>query len=112
MSWPTSSAPAPPTGPPRRSVAASSTYAAPPSGSATSPTTSPAASSRPAASDPNYTLDCDEPANSHLPGVLLFGASESSRNPIVPGQEDIRLSRPAQNTTLTGGSRLRRPRRG
>jgi len=46
-------------------------------------------------------------ARSHLPGVLLFGALESSRNPIVPGQEDIRLSRPAQNTTSTGGSRLR-----
>jgi hypothetical protein len=33
----------------------------PPSGSATSPTTSPDHSSRPAASDPNYTVDCDEP---------------------------------------------------
>src|SRR5450759_1781040 len=46
-------------------------------------------------------------ARSHLPDVLLFGASEFSRNPIVPGQEDIRASRPAQNTTFTGGSRLR-----
>ena len=45
-------------------------------------------------------------ANSHLPDVLLLGALESSRNPIVPGQEDIRASRPAQETTLTGGSRL------
>ncbi|HEY5473586.1 MAG TPA: hypothetical protein VIK32_10395, partial [Candidatus Limnocylindrales bacterium] len=42
-------------------MAASNTYAAPPSASATSPTTSPAASSRPAASDTNYTLECDEP---------------------------------------------------
>src|SRR5665648_95780 len=41
----------------------SSTCAAPPSASATSPTTSPAACSRPAASDPNYTLDCDEPSS-------------------------------------------------
>ena len=38
------------------STAASNTYAAPPSASATSPTTSPAACSRPAASDPDYTL--------------------------------------------------------
>ena len=29
-----------------------------------------------------------------------------SRNPIVLGQEDIRLSRPAQNTTFPGGSRF------
>ena len=29
--------------------------------SATSPTTSPAACSKPADSDPNYTLDCEEP---------------------------------------------------
>jgi putative transposase len=28
------------------------------------------------------------------------------RNTIVPGQKDIRLSRPAHNTTFTGGSRL------
>src|SRR5450759_534578 len=47
-------------------------------------------------------------ARSHLPDVLLFGASEFSRNPIVPGQEDIRASRPAHTTTLTGGSRLSR----
>ena len=39
----------------------SNTPAAPPSGSATSPTTSPDHYSRPADSDPNYTLDCEEP---------------------------------------------------
>ena len=53
--------PARATGRRRRSTAASSTCAAPPSGSATSPTTSPDHSSNPAASDPNYTLDCEEP---------------------------------------------------
>ena len=42
------------------------TSAARPSASATSPTTSPAASSRPAASDPNYTLECDEPRDSEI----------------------------------------------
>src|SRR5665647_700566 len=51
----------------------------------------------------------DVVARSHLPDVLLLGALESSRNPIVPGQEDIRASRPAQNTTFTGGSRLKAP---
>ena len=45
-------------------------------------------------------------ARSHLPGALLLGSLESSRNPIVPGQKDIRTSRPAQNTTFTGGSKL------
>ena len=50
-----------PTAPPRRSTADSNTSAAPPSGSATSPTTSPDPYSRPAASDPDYTLDCEEP---------------------------------------------------
>ena len=49
-----------PTGRPRRSTAASSTYAAPRSGSATSPTTSPGACSNPAASGLNYTLNCEE----------------------------------------------------
>ena len=39
----------------------SSTSAAPPSASATSPTTSPDQSWRPAASDPDYTPDCEEP---------------------------------------------------
>src|SRR5690606_3933194 len=46
---------------PKRSTDASSTSAAPPSGSATSPTTSPDPYSRPAASDPYYTVNCEEP---------------------------------------------------
>src|SRR5690606_13376805 len=45
---------------PKRSTDASSTSAAPPSGSATSPTTSPDPYSRPAASDPYYTVNCEE----------------------------------------------------
>jgi hypothetical protein len=54
-------APARPTVPPRPSTDASSTCVAPPSASATSPTTSTDYCSRAAASDPSYTLDCEEP---------------------------------------------------
>src|SRR4051794_27356493 len=61
MCWPTSTGPAPATAQPRPSTAGSNTSAAPPSGSATSPTTSPAACSKPADSDPDYTLDSEEP---------------------------------------------------
>src|SRR5699024_3689238 len=61
MCWPTSAAPAPPTDLPRRSMDDWNTCAARPSGSATSPTTSHDRSSRPADSDPTYTLDPDEP---------------------------------------------------
>jgi len=50
-------------GPQRRSTAAWNTYAAPLSGAATSQTTSPDPYSRPAASEPDYTLDHEEPAN-------------------------------------------------
>jgi len=53
--------PATSNGPPRPSTAASSTSAAPHSGSATSPTTSPDHCWKAAASDPNYTLDYEEP---------------------------------------------------
>ena len=48
---------------PTEAICDSNTYAAPHSGFATSPATSPEASSRPAASDPDYTLDRDEPGN-------------------------------------------------
>src|SRR5699024_6034500 len=67
MCWPTSTAPAPPTDLPRRSMDDWNTCAARPSGSATSPTTSHDRSSRPADSDPTYTLDPDEP---HYNAVL------------------------------------------
>src|SRR5699024_4812607 len=71
MCWPTSTAPAPPTDLPRRSMDDWNTCAARPSGSATSPTTSHDRSSRPADSDPTYNLDPDEP-----PILRLFrGAS-------------------------------------
>src|SRR5690625_5036075 len=61
MCWPTSTTPAPPTDLQRRSMDDWNTCAAQPSGSATSPTTSHDRSSRPADSDPTYTLDPDEP---------------------------------------------------
>ena len=44
------------------------TSEAPPSGSATSPTTSPDAYSKPADSDPDYTLDSEEPLEPDLSG--------------------------------------------
>ena len=42
----------------------------PPSASATSPTTSPAACSRPAGSDPDYTLDSEEPVSQDIERFL------------------------------------------
>ena len=57
---------------PKRSTAASNTYAAPPSDSVTSPTTSPAASSKPEDSDPNYTLNYEEPSNDSSESVALY----------------------------------------
>ena len=71
--WPTSTGPAPATDPPRRSTDDSNTSAAPPSGSATSPTTSPDAYSKPADSDPDYTLDSEEPVN----GRAALGSKRS-----------------------------------
>jgi hypothetical protein len=53
--------PGTPTGRPRRSTAASNSSAAQPSAFATSPTTSPDRFWRPAGSDPDYTLDHEEP---------------------------------------------------
>jgi transposase len=53
--------PTPATARPKRSTADSNTSAAPPSASATSPTTSPDHSWRSAASNPDYTLDHEEP---------------------------------------------------
>ncbi len=49
---------------PKLSTAALNIYAAPPSDSVISPTTLPAASSKPEDSDPNYTLNYEEPENS------------------------------------------------
>lgn len=49
------------TGQRKRSTADLNTSAAPHSASGPCPTTSPAVSSKPEASDPNYTLNCDEP---------------------------------------------------
>ena len=60
-SSPTSTTPTPPMALPKRSTAASNTYAAPPSDSETSPTTSPEHSLKQEDSDPNYTLNYEEP---------------------------------------------------
>jgi hypothetical protein len=56
------------------STAGSSTCVAPHSGSATSPTTSPDRYSRPAGSDPNYTLDREEPAYTPPLRLLSFAS--------------------------------------
>jgi hypothetical protein len=45
-------------------------------------------------------------ANSHLPDAPLSGSLRPSRSHIVPGQKGIRVSRRAQDTSFTGGSRL------
>src|SRR5690606_14398501 len=76
---------------PRRSTAASSTYAAPPSASGTSPTTSPEACSRPGASDPDYTLDCDEPVNGPASpsGRVRNAATWSSRSVAIRETWDL-----------------------
>ncbi|MEL7668753.1 MAG: hypothetical protein AAGU73_11235, partial [Actinomycetota bacterium] len=56
----------------------SNTSAAPPSASATSPTTSPDLYSRPADSDPDYTLNCDEPSKTDLKdSVVVPGSVET-----------------------------------
>ena len=61
------------TAPANRSTAASNTSADPPTAPATSPTMSHAACSKPADSDPHYTLDCEEPPNHHYDRHLLEG---------------------------------------
>ena len=58
--------------------AASNTSAAQPSASATSPTTSPDAYSKPADSDPDYTLDSEEPSYGP-PGHTSCRRQEGSR---------------------------------
>src|SRR5665648_390788 len=91
------------------STGSSSCTDASPAATATATTTDYACSSSPAAYSSHR--NSDEPANSHLPDVLLLGALELSTSPIVPGQKDIRASRPAPKTTLIGGSRLSHPAR-
>ena len=59
---------------PKLSTGALNIYADPLLGSATSPTTSPAASSKPEDSDPNYTLNYEEPLIQLL-ALFLSGAA-------------------------------------
>src|SRR5699024_8434053 len=62
-SWPTSTTPAPATGPPKPSTAESNTSAAQPLASEIYSTTSPEHSWTPADSEPKYTRFYDEPDN-------------------------------------------------
>ena len=70
-------------------MAGSNTPAGWRSGSGTSPTTSPDHSSRPAASDPAYTLDCDEPhiTTAQLLPQLLPTTVENARSPGQRGSD-------------------------
>ena len=66
---------------PKLSTGALNIYADPLLGSATSPTTSPAASSKPEDSDPNYTLNYEEPANGNL---IIRQRGAQSKIPLLP----------------------------
>src|SRR5699024_695084 len=68
-SWPTSTTPAPATGPPKPSTAESNTSAAQPLASEIYSTTSPEHSWTPADSEPKYTHFYDEPSNRANTGV-------------------------------------------
>jgi len=74
--------PAPPTAPPRRSTAASNICAAQPWDFATSPTTSPDHYWKPADSNPNYTLNYEEPVRLATPGATY--AANSPHTPPIP----------------------------
>src|SRR6266540_3524774 len=87
MCWPTSTGPAPPTGRPRRSTAASNISAAQPSASATSPTTSRDRFWRPAGSDPDYTLDHEEP---DLCGYLQARCDAGASIPRIAAELGVR----------------------
>src|SRR3954453_2596586 len=92
MCWRTSIDPARTTDPLRRSTAGSNTSEAQPSASATSPTTSPDAYSKPADSDPDYTLDSEEPRNCQPIGAftgmpLTLTCEDSDRLAALVGSE-------------------------
>jgi hypothetical protein len=119
----TSTGPAPPTVPPKRSTAGSNTSAALRSGSATSPTTSPDPSSKPAGSDPNYTPDCEEPdyVTRVLVGLdeyLVPAALEEDDSGLVVTGEVARpeascphCGRPSDRSRASVGGRWTRTRR-
>jgi len=109
--------------PPRPSTAAASISAAPPSASATSPTTSPDHCSTPAASDPDYTLFCDEP-NKLTRSALTLGNFATAHSFAVPtgagalqtyklskNDADTATSAPPSNTPHPHRRRRHRPRR-
>ena len=74
---------------PKLSTGALNIYADPLLGSATSPTTSPAASSKPEDSDPNYTLNYEEPDKDRkdtaaaITGVKLVGTTGDCTNVVL-----------------------------
>ena len=66
---------------PKLSTGALNIYADPHLGSEISPTTSPAASSKQEDSDPNYTLNYEEPANGNL---IIRQRGAQSKIPLLP----------------------------
>src|SRR5690606_26725747 len=102
---------------PKRSTDASSTSAAPPSGSATSPTTSPDPYSRPAASDPYYTVNCEEPLN-HWVGSVdvndMLSHAAHCRCALCRGHYDVLATPEARDVracdfvTTTSGASVQR----
>lgn len=101
--------PATPTARPRPSTVASNTSAAPPSDSPISRTTPPGRSSRPAASDLNYTPNCEEPAerpgvalgDRSPPGRVVLACGRSGRRPSASDAPPDRVSDPWLNAPAT-----------
>ncbi|PWJ64233.1 transposase [Rathayibacter iranicus] len=88
-------------GRPKRSTAASNTSAAPPWASATSPPTSPAACSKLASSDPDYTLNYDEPKKAKVSTVIQqseWRVAESAERRLVALRRGFRERSRIANT--------------
>ena len=75
---------------PKPSTGALNIYADPPSDSATSPTTSPAASSKQEDSDPNYTLNYEEPHMIVEPFATKYRVSLAPTHLLLDPKEKIR----------------------
>src|SRR5699024_8849649 len=75
-SWPTSTTPAPATGPPKPSTAESNTSAAQPLASEIYSTTSPEHSWTPADSEPKYTRFYDEPFKNQILAAFTHGLKD------------------------------------
>src|SRR5699024_8138905 len=84
-SWPTSTTPAPATGPPKPSTAESNTSAAQPLASEIYSTTSPEHSWTPADSEPKYTRFYDEPVK-----AVRSALKDRPRTPLLGVRDNLR----------------------